>query len=244
MLTQTLVVAVLSCSRIAVNNMNGFDRLPADGATAPRSTWIWANADSAELLDGQTPVDVVEKTVSVSGEDTKTLVVLQPRQPLAEARQYTVRANGISTTFTTSSELDTTTPALPSVSIGTITGPHYGAYSCGSVSEVNLSVVPAADITFVTNTTTAELPAGAFSLATGTSVRTLALSPGDKRLNVITFDLSGNAATSNEVPVTVPQQTSGCAAAPAGPALLLLALALSARASSTGRSRRSSSSRG
>lgn len=228
-IASTVLVAVLSCSRIAQPNIQGLDVLPADGTTAPRSTWIWAKADAGtvQLRDGELTVDVAESTVSVTGEGgPSTLVVLQPSAPLLEGKQYAVRvgANTVST-FIAGAQLDIEAPPAPAVAVGNIVGAHFGAYSCGNASVVTLSLTPAPELSFLVSTATTTLPATALSAGTGETLRTIALPEGEQVVRVLAVDLSGNVAASNTVTFTVPRKTSGCSAAPAAP-LVLVALAL------------------
>ena len=249
MIASTVLVAVLSCGRVPQPNIQGLTVLPADGASAPRSTWIWASADAGtvELRDGQTTVDITEQTVAVSGEvGATTLVVLQPRAPLQEGKQYTVRVGARTlSTFTATAQLDTEAPASPAVAIGTVVGPHYGAYSCGNSSAVTLSLNPAPEISLLVRTGTTTLPATALSAGTGETLRTIALPEGEQEVQVLAVDLSGNIAASNAVTFTVPRKTSGCSAAPAGPLLVgvLTLLALRRRRPAAGLLHRANSAR-
>ena len=219
-----------------VDNTSGFTVLPLDHSTAPRSTRIWAQAPAGELTlsDGDTTIQTTEQVIRVAGTGERTIVVLTPTAELTAGKRYTVWS-GLNrrATFTVSDEVDTTPPSSPAVAVGVVEGG-----DGHRPSQAALTLTPAPQLSFVVDAPSgdAQLPENAWSLGQGDTVRALDLPPGEQRLAVVAFDLSGNIAMSNPIALTVPEPTrSGCSAAPAGPALLAALALLIARARRAGR---------
>lgn len=233
-----------ACSRIALGSVSGFDVLPADGATVPRSARIWVHLESTRvrsagdgalrLLDAQgAVVATTQSSIAVEGEVAETVVVLAPSAPLASGQTYEVQS-GVTrlVRFTTTSELDTTGPDAPVGTVTEVVGGDSGVgYRCSSASRVEVSLAPAQELAFLVSPgEPAALPAQSLGAGAGSAVTAQGLAPGTRTFRVLAFDLSGNAALGAEVlSATVPPSTAGCSTAAGGPALLLALAALRRR---------------
>lgn len=245
-----------ACSRRASGSVYGFEVLPANAAVVPRSTLIWAHKEgvaqragtdgSIRLVDSAGAVVPTDETViSVSGEATESVLVLRPRALLDPNKAYEVQVDtsvvGLDagggyarvSVFSTNNEIDTEAPAAPTATVKTVTASHFGLYSCGNPSSVELTLGKPADIAFLLTVgqTIVPQPPSALAAGSGTSLLAVNLSPGAQSFDLVEFDLSGNGAGSSTgaVSVTVPAQTSGCSTAGAFPMLALALLALRRR---------------
>jgi uncharacterized protein (TIGR03382 family) len=238
--------AAEACSRMAQESVQGLEVLPADGTTVPRSTRLWVylgnnsvhppNGGALRVVDGAgavVPTD--EQVITVTGEVDASLVILTPRAPLPGQARYELQAGTTRlSSFTTSDEIDTVAPEVPTVTVGAVEGEYFGLQSCGNSTRVSLTLGMPAEVALLLAAppTSGEVITRAMAAGAGSNLTAYNTPAGALTLTVLAFDLSGNRAEATDVlTVTVPEKQSGCSATSAGPALVLALLVLRRRRS-------------
>jgi hypothetical protein len=195
---------------------------------------VWVRSDlvlsSGEAFKDVSSVKVLDERgkslalsvtqVRVSGEQPSTLFVLKPMSSLEANASYRVEVAGeVLSRFSTSEDLDTVPPAVPLARLSEVRGETFGATSCGQPSSVSVQLEEAGDVNFLVAASSggASMPGAALAVSTSSTVVAVSVPEGAVELRVVAFDLSGNLSSSAEklTPV-VPFQTQGCAAAPMG----------------------------